>query len=159
MPSGQAPSASADRNFGSGAFGGSAQSQGANKVAVEINYTDTTGERQVVTRAISLPSSSASLGSSTGLRNSARAGAGNNNLLPIGLFVLLAAGAIVFNARHSNKGWKHIAAMLFVSAALFSAAIVLFSSDILACLAALAFSGILLYWFFTRFPELKKAAK
>lgn len=155
MPSGQIPSDSSDRNFGSGAFGGSAQRSGANKITVEINYTDTTGERQVVTRTINLSSSSASLGSSTGLRNTARAGGSNNNLLPIGLFVLLAAGAIIFNKRHAKKSWKHLAAMLFVSAAFFSATIVFFSSDIVACLAVAALSGILLYWFFTRFSEVK----
>ncbi len=121
-----------------------------NSIAIEIDYTDTTGERQSVQKTIVLSrESSASSTSSLGTSGfSARQG--RNDLSSIG-WILLAAFVAVpagLNYKFKRTSWKKIAIILLPIIVLFAATILLFNSNIIGLAISIIVSIALLFWFF-----------
>lgn len=116
---------------------------------IEIDYTDTTGQRQSVQKTVQLSTTQSS--STTLIGGRARQSVGVFSSLSWALLALIAAGAIVFNRfKAGNKNWKKLAMVIAVIAVLFLAVIFLLGSDLLAIIAATAASVVLLIRFFRR---------
>lgn len=138
--SGTIPNSARDQNFFAGAL--------ANSVIVEIDYTDTTGERQAVQKTIQLSSSS-----TTGLGLSGFQSRGNSNQLsfaPWVLLVVIAGAAAYFNRAKAKREWKPLLAILAIIAILFLAVIFFFNADLLSSLVVAIFSVVLLAVFFRK---------
>lgn len=124
-----------------------------NSLLLEMDYTDTTGERQTVKKTVQISMADSGTGT-TGTTSSSFAGrAGRSSdslgLIPWGLLALIVIGAAAFNRfRAGNANWKKLATVLAVAAALFLAAIFLLGSSLLSVAAVTVVSVLLLAWFF-----------
>lgn len=120
----------------------------ANVLVIEIDYTDTTGERQSVQKTVQLSQTfSETLGGTAGGRLTQ--GASVFSFVPWVLLVLIVAGAISFNRfRAGRRSWKRLAKVLAAIIVLFLATIYLLGSSLLAVAAAGIVSLVLLAWFF-----------
>ncbi|MFH1697019.1 MAG: hypothetical protein ABH854_03880 [Candidatus Diapherotrites archaeon] len=116
------------------------------KLLIEIDYTDTTGERRTASKEIELSYSSSGT-DTTAFAGRARA-TGQDSTLPWALLILLVLGAAVFNKFRARLPWKGLAKTLAICAVLFLAAIFLLGSDTLGLAAAAIISLALLGRFF-----------
>lgn len=130
-----------DRNSFSG-------SQSANSVIVEIDYTDTTGERQVVQKTVQLASSSSVSGISSMGNFGSRQQANQLSFVPWVLLVAIAGAAAYFNRSKAKKEWKHLLVVLVIIAVIFLAVIFLLNAELLSSVVAAVVSIILLAIFF-----------
>ncbi|VVB99682.1 NPCBM-associated, NEW3 domain of alpha-galactosidase [uncultured archaeon] len=137
------------------ATGGAVQSPGAGStpgiargggLTLEIDYTDTTGIRQIVQKPFQLSSRASASGLGTGAAG--RRGNSDLPLLPMGIFAVLGIAAIAYNHFKAKKEWKLVAGTIVVSAALFGVAIFLLQGDSLSLGAAALLSLGALYWLF-----------
>lgn len=116
---------------------------------IEIDYTDTTGQRQSVQKTVQLSTTQSS--STTLTSGRTRQSAGMFSSVSWALLALIAVGAVVFNRfKAGNKNWKKLAMVIAVIAVLFLAVIFLLGSDLLAIIAATAVSVVLLIRFFRK---------
>ena len=145
-----------DQNQGQQGFpGGQQTTQGTDAqlqkgpagITIQIDYTDTTGERQSVQKIIQLNPSASSTGT---IAQNFRNRQGNNSLsfLPWALLAIFAIGGIAFNKFKAKKAWKMLAIVIAIIAVLFLAAIFLLNADIAATTIAAIASIILLVFFF-----------
>ncbi|MDD5148487.1 MAG: hypothetical protein PHH08_03410, partial [Candidatus ainarchaeum sp.] len=118
-------------------------------VAIEIDYTDTTGERHAVQKAISLSRESPT-GMASGTGFSGRQSQGNLIMQDIALVLLAVfiAVPIAVNHKLKRKNWKILGIILVIEAGLFLASIFLFSSNIIGITISAAVSLVLAAWFF-----------
>ena len=117
----------------------------ASELDVQIEYTDTTGQRQSVPKKVQLAAQA--FGSISGTDESGQRGQGLP-FLPIGLLVMFAAGAAAYNHFRAKKSWIDAGKIIGAIIALFLAAIFVFASGIIAVLLAAAISASLLWWAF-----------
>ena len=124
----------------------------ASEITINIEYTDTTGERQTAVKTISLGSGTASTTAFTGMTRQT----GNQNMIPgIALLLIVVGGGIAFNKFRAKKTWKKTAIVLGVITIAFLSGIFLLSFDLIGLLAITVLSIILYWWYFFnfRFPE------
>ncbi len=130
------------------------KSETSNVLTVEIDYTDTTGERQSVEKTVQLAFDTSELLSGSKLIGEAaydkfRQKTNPFALAPWVLLVLLAGGAVAFNKfKAGNKALKELAKPVAVVGVLFLAVIYMFGSDLMATAVAAIISTALLLWFF-----------
>lgn len=124
----------------------------ANNLMIEIDYTDTTGERQSVQKTIELaPSFSATSENAVAGAGGFRQRANPFSLAPWILMVLIVGGAIVFNKfKAKNSDWKKLGKILVISVALFLVVVFLLDSNFVATIIAGIISVGLLAWFFLK---------
>lgn len=121
----------------------------ATKLVIQIDYTDTTGQRNTVEKTIQL-NRSVSGANSTALQGQFRQN-GFLSILPWALLVLIALGAVAFNRfKAGNTRWKKLAAFLGAIAVVFLVAVFFFGSNLLAVGAAMIVSLGVLVWFFKK---------
>ena len=113
---------------------------------VEIDYTDTTGERQAVKKTVQL----SSLGTQTGLTGLSARGSNQFSFVPWVLLVVFAGAAICINRFKAKKGWKQLAVVIAIIVVLFLAVIFLLNADLLASVIAAIASIVLLAIFFRK---------
>jgi len=123
----------------------------ANSVIVEIDYTDTTGERQVVQKTVQL-ASSASSGLVSGISGTGNFGsrqqANQLSFVPWVLLAAIAAGAAYFNRARAKKEWKHLLVVLAIIAVIFLVVIFLLNAELVSSVVATVVSIALLAAFF-----------
>ncbi|MBN2067973.1 MAG: COG1361 S-layer family protein [Candidatus Diapherotrites archaeon] len=121
---------------------------------VEIDYTDTTGERQKVEKELELNTvfSETTTGTETytaASRFSRQRGA-DNSYIAWALLATLLVGAAGFNRfKAGNKKWKRLGKVLGAIATMFIVVIFPMGSNILAAIAAAMASALLLGWYFS----------
>jgi len=121
----------------------------ANELTVQIEYTDTTGERQITTKKVSLSSGATA---TTGFVTARQTG--NQNLIPgIVLLVLVVGGGILFNKFKAKKNWKKTGIVLGGITALYLISIFFLNFDLIGLLLVSVFSVVLLWWYFFKFEE------
>ncbi len=122
----------------------------ANSLLVEIDYTDTTGERQSVQKETSLtPAATTTDGTTSTTMGFRNRQANTYGFIPWILLAVFLGGAAAFNKyRAGNRDWKKLAKLLAIIAVLFLAVIFLFGSDLIAAAVVSVISAILLAWFF-----------
>ena len=121
----------------------------ASALLIEIDYTDTTGERQSVQKTVQLSgSASGTLASAYASRTEQR----NSELSVISwvLLAVIAGGAIIINKFKAKKAWKILAIIIALIAALFLVVIFLLNSNYLAVILAAIVSVALVAWFFRK---------
>jgi hypothetical protein len=129
-------------------FGDFNRQQSGNNMQIEIDYTDTTGERQSVRKTIQLASSSSTtFGSASGFQTRQ---SNQLPLLPIGLFVVIVAVSGYYNHKKNRIAWKQFAIAAVISAIVFLAAIFLFNQQLWATVAAALVSVAVLVFFFRK---------
>ncbi|MBI4053197.1 MAG: hypothetical protein HY394_04120 [Candidatus Diapherotrites archaeon] len=150
----QEPQQTGSQNQPAGTQGTGAAFQRRNPgtLELEIDYTDTTGERQAVKKTVNLNLDTAggtAAGTGTAGTFAQRRGAGSNNLLPWILLALVAGGAAAFNKfKAGNANWKQLGKFLAASVALFLMAIFVFNSELLwVAIAAAASIALLVFHF------------
>ncbi|MDD5162657.1 MAG: hypothetical protein PHD95_00430 [Candidatus ainarchaeum sp.] len=129
-------------------FGSQARQGSPSSVAIEIDYTDTTGERQSVQKTISL-SREVSTGTTAGTGFSGRQG--QNSLMSNIAWILLAAfviSPIGLNYKLKKKKWKTIGIALAPIIILFLATILVFNSNLIGIILSAIVSVALLAWLF-----------
>ncbi len=148
--------------------GESPRMQQASSIPVVVEYTDTTGKRQSVSKEISLApgitatSETAASGESQfpagGFRTRQSAQAGSDGTLPWIALGLICALAGVFNWKKAKKDWVELGKIIAGIVVIFLLAIVLFGSGIIAIAIASFVSIALLLAFFFK-PSLLETAK
>ncbi|MFA4855287.1 MAG: hypothetical protein WC634_01700 [archaeon] len=143
-PSSGTDPSSAGRNFGDT----NSSLNSSRQLVIQIDYTDTTGERQSVQKTVQLSSSSSSETTGTsGMRT--RSQDSSLGIVAWALLAVLAGGAIAFNRfKAGNKNWKRLAMAIGAITAMFLVAIFLLGSGLIAVVAATVLSLALLAWFF-----------
>lgn len=107
----------------------------ARDLIVEIEYTDTTGERQKVQKTVQLIQSASDIGTIARERQST----GQLSLNQWVILALIIAGAIVFNKYRAKKGWKKMGLAIVAVIAIFVGAESLFGSN----LQTIAIAGLI----------------
>jgi len=115
------------------------------EVIVQIDYTDTTGERNSVTKTVELNNDSSTTSFSTSMPSQRNTGL---PLIPIAFALLVIGCAAGYNHFRAKKDWKELGKRLGVIAVLFIAAIFLLNSDLIAMGVVTAISAGLLWKFF-----------
>lgn len=113
---------------------------------LEIDYTDTTGERQSIQKTIQLSQSASSFQSST--RSSQQTG--TLSWLSWALLAAIICAGIAWNKFKGKKSWKNLAIVLAIVIVLFLAVIFLLDSNLWASVVSAIVSAVLLAWFFCR---------
>ncbi len=123
----------------------------ARELSVQIDYTDTTGERQSITKKIQLSSGITTTGLATGFsqRNT------GTGIIPYVLLVLIVGAGIAFNKFKAKRNWKKTGIVLAGIIVLFAASIFL-RFDLLLTVLVSVISVIALCWYFG-FKGLSKA--
>lgn len=112
---------------------------------MEIDYTDTTGERQSVQKTIEMDF----VFSETETGFAGRKQAGNTNAyFAWALLLVFACGTVAVNKYKAGRDWKKIAKILAVLAILWLATIFLLGSGITAIIIVAIISFAILAWFF-----------
>ncbi|MBI4044978.1 MAG: hypothetical protein HY392_04690 [Candidatus Diapherotrites archaeon] len=122
------------------------QAIGASEITVLIEYTDTTGQRQSVSKNVEVISQATGF---LGTNATTQPEGGNMALLAF-VFAVIAGAAIAYNRFWAGKKWASLAKIIGASAFFFLAAIFAFQSGIPAIAAAGILSIALLAWFFLR---------
>ncbi|MCX6800638.1 MAG: hypothetical protein NTZ73_00415 [Candidatus Diapherotrites archaeon] len=131
--------------------------QTSNTLLLEIDYTDTTGERQSVQKTIQLSSSAST---NTSAIASTRQQSNQFGLLPWALLVLIAGSAIVLKKfRKKDVSWKKLAVALGIIIVLFLAAIFFLNSNLISTITVAIISIALLGWVFYREEIVSTAQK
>jgi hypothetical protein len=118
---------------------------------LQIDYTDTTGERQSVQKTVQLSSSSTGTSATGTAATGFRSRAQDSSLGTVAwaLLVLFLGGAVAFNRfKAKNSNWKRLGMFLAAISAMFLAAIFLLGSNAIAIAIAALASLALLAWFF-----------
>jgi len=113
---------------------------------LEIDYTDTTGERQSIQKTIQLNQNASSVQSSTFSSQQT----GTLSWLSWALLAAIICAGIAWNKFKGKKSWKNLAIVLAIVIVLFLAVIFLLNSNLLASVASAIVSAVLLAWFFCR---------
>lgn len=124
----------------------------SNELVIEIDYTDTTGERQQFQKPVQL--SVSTLGSDVtskafglkGLKQSDN----SSSWLPWVLILLLVGGAIAFNKFKAKKEWKKLGKVIAIILVIFFGGTFLLESNTVSMAVATIISTILLVWFFRK---------
>ena len=130
----------------------------ARSILLEIDYTDTTGERQQVVKTIQL---NQSIDSNSTLRTGGFNRQQNSSLgiTPwIVLAIILAAG-IIYNKVSKKNNWKNLAIILAIVTVLFIVAVFMLSSNLIAIVAVSIISIALVVWYFFQDQIKEKFAK
>ncbi|MFH1587359.1 MAG: hypothetical protein ABID38_05865 [Candidatus Diapherotrites archaeon] len=122
----------------------------SNKLLVQIDYTDTTGERQSVEKTVQLSSDRGTAAPSGTFNGAPAGGLGIFSLIPWVLLVLVVGAAVAFNMLKAKRDWKKLGVVLAGIAALFIVAIFLLRSDLIVVLVAAVASIAGLAWFFLK---------
>ncbi len=122
----------------------------SSKLLIEIDYTDTTGERQSVEKTVQLNSGAGTYATGGTINGAHAEGAGILSLVPWVLLVLIVGAAVAFNILKVKRDWKKLGVVLAGIAALFIVAIFLLQSDLFVVLIAAAASIAGLAWFFLK---------
>jgi hypothetical protein len=135
-------------------------------LTVEIDYTDTTGERQKIEKTVQLNSGSFSTGASAdgqtttqtsqgGALNPTQSGFArrsqqNSWIIPLAAFVVIASLTAFVNTRikPQKKDWKNVAMALIPVVLMFAATIFLLNSDLFAAGISTIISAIIIIWFY-----------
>ena len=112
------------------------------EISIQIDYTDTTGERHTVIKKVDLSVESTQTFDSTTKKNS------GFPFLPIGLMILFIGGGIFYNHKKPNKNWKKLGIKLAIIAVMFLIAIFLLGADMIALAIATIVSAVLMWKFF-----------
>lgn len=115
----------------------------AGELEIEIDYTDTTGERQSVIKNVQLSSAGFNQSGFTSQRRR-----GGFPLLPVGLLILIVGGATAYNKLNAKRNWKTLGKILAVIIILFLVTIFLLQSNTIAMVVSTLISLGLLFWFF-----------
>ncbi|MBN1941207.1 MAG: COG1361 S-layer family protein [Candidatus Diapherotrites archaeon] len=138
------------------------QEDNARTVLLEIDYTDTTGERQSVQKSVELDFAvSDIITGTTGTMNGRfRQSSSGSSLTPWILLAAIAVGAVAIHKFWARKkNWKKLGAIIVIAIVLFLAAIFFLNSNTIALAAATVVSCGLLAWFFEMHKRLKKQKK
>ena len=126
------------------------QSDTKGTLLIEVEYTDTTGQRQIIQKELELNTvfseneTTSGFAGKTGKRTSDQ-----NQYIAWSLLAVMIAGAVVYNKfKTGNKKWKKLGKILAIIAILFLAAIFLLGSNLMAIIAVAVISIMLLGWFF-----------
>lgn len=120
----------------------------ANTLIVEIDYTDTTGQRQIVQKTISLSAPNNANAPASG-GNAFRQRNSTVGLAPWALLILTVGTALAFNRfGKTSKDWKKLGLLLLLPIALFLTDIFLFDSNPGGAAIATLVSVAALVWFF-----------
>jgi len=120
----------------------------ARSVVLEIDYTDTTGERQQVMKTIQLSSSDTNASKLVGFRAQQ-----NNSLgiIPWIILIILVGAGIVFNKIKKKTNWKKVGVRSAIIVALFAGTIFLLNSNLIAIILVTIISiAILVETFFKK---------
>ncbi len=121
----------------------------SNELVIEIDYTDTTGERQHVQKPVQLNSST--LGSDAASKAFGLKQRDNiSSWLPWVLILLLVGGAIAFNKFKAKKEWKKLGKVIAIILVIFFGGIFLLESNTVSMAVATIISTALLVWFFRK---------
>lgn len=112
------------------------------EILIQIDYTDTTGERHTVTKKIELSIES------TGFAGSAPQHRTEIPIVPLALLGIILAGGIGFNKLSAKKDWKKLGIKIAIIIALFGITIIFLNSNIIALAIAAIVSLVLLWKFF-----------
>ena len=122
-----------------------------NKLTIELDYTDTTGERQIVQKDVQLNLSASSTSGFAGATG--RAKAGSFSILWI-LLAVIAIALTAYNKFKAKKPWKSVLISLAIIAALCIVGIFFTDSSMIVAIVAAAFSAAVLYWFYVKQREI-----
>ena len=135
-------------------------------LTVEIDYTDTTGERQKIEKTVELNSASFSTGASAdgqtttqtiqgGAFNPTQSGFArrsqqNSGIVPLAVFTVIAGAAVFINTRikPQKKEWKSVGMALIPVVLMFGATIFFLNSDLFAAGISTLISIIIMIWFY-----------
>jgi len=124
------------------------------ELTLQIDYTDTTGERQTVTRVVALTSESGSMLSSVGMPTGTRQSQ-DSGILVWAALAVVAAAAAAYNKYRAKKNWKMLGMILGATIILAALASFLGMSFLVMPLAFLGIAA--LAWFFFR-PQIERSA-
>lgn len=115
--------------------------QNPTSFTVDIYYTDTTGERQIIHYPFQLGTAKTSLGTTTNLTGfaSARAQQGTDNFLLIGLFVLILAIGVIYNKFVAKKDWKKMGIVALIGIIIPAIIIFFAPSNLVSTVLAIVF--------------------
>lgn len=127
------------------------EDSGRRTILVQIDYTDTTGERQSVQKQLEMNfvSSSETETTATGFAGRQRTASQDNAVIVWALLAVLIVGAAAYNRfRAGNRSWKKLGKILVPVILLFLAVAFLLGSNTIAAVVAAIVSVLLLGWFF-----------
>jgi len=130
------------------------EDSGRRTLLVQIDYTDTTGERQSVQKNLEMnfvvsSEDGGTLQTGFAGRTGRQSANQNNSIIAWVLLVLIIVGAAAFNKfKAGSKSWKRLGKLLAPIAALFLVVIFLFDSNLVATILATLAAVLALGWFF-----------
>ena len=120
----------------------------AREVTLQIDYTDTTGKRQSVTKQISLSANTLNNSTNITATGFARNRSSNSYLTPLALLVIIIAGIVIYNLKKAKKSWKKAIIVIVIEIIIFAIVMLVFNSNLVETIIATIISIIIALAFF-----------